>query len=253
MRRREFLTLIGAAAGWPVAARAQQSKQSQRVGVLMTVAENDPDSQRRIGAFREGLQALGWVDGQNVTIEYRWAAGEIARISAICQGTGAPKPDVILANSTPVLGALQKLTKTIPIVCALVNDPVGLGFVASLSRPGGNITGFTFTDPELIGKWMKLLKQVAPSTNRAALVQSENGAVLLQLHPRARGHALVGRARDHHRRHDGRAAGGGQRPEPQSGRKPPLGPDPFTIVHIREIAALSQKYRLPAISVYRQL
>ena len=159
MRRREFLTLIGAAAGWPAVVRAQQSKPPQRVGVLMTVAENDPDSQRRIGAFREGLQALGWVDGQNVTIVYRWAAGEIGRIQQYAEELVALKPDVILANSTPVIGALQKLTKTIPIVCALVNDPVGLGFVASLARPGGNITGFTFIDPELIGKWMELLME----------------------------------------------------------------------------------------------
>src|SRR5512138_3821364 len=144
MRRREFLTLLGAAAGWPVGARAQQSKPAPRVGVLMAVAENDPDSRRRIAAFREGLRALGWVEGQNVAIEYRWAAGEVGRIQQYAEELVALKPDVILANSTPVISALKKLTKTIPIVCALVNDPVGLGFVASLSRPGGNITGFTF-------------------------------------------------------------------------------------------------------------
>jgi hypothetical protein len=103
-------------------------------------------------------------------IEYRWAAGQIGRIQQYAEELVALKPDVILANSTAVIGALQKLTKTIPIVGALVNDPVGLGFVASLARPGGNITGFTFIDPELIGKWMELLKQVAPSINRAALV-----------------------------------------------------------------------------------
>jgi len=221
MSRREFLTLLGAAAGWPVGARAQQSKPVPRVGVLMTVAENDPDSLRRIGAFREGLRALGWVEGQNVTIEYRWAAGEVGRIQQYAEELVALKPDVILANSTPVLGALQKLTKTVPIVCALVNDPVVLGFVASLSRPGGNITGFTFIDPELIVKWMELLKQVAPSINRAALVFNPKTAPFYY-HDRNPGGSII------------------------------VGPDPFTIVHIREIAALSQEHKLPAISVYRQ-
>src|ERR1700754_4319150 len=119
MRRREFLTLLGATAGWPLAARAQQSTRPKRVGVLMTGAEGDPDSQRRIGALREGLQALGWVDGQNVTIEYRWGAGEIGRIQQYAEELVAMQPDAILANSTPVIGALQKLTKSIPIVCAL--------------------------------------------------------------------------------------------------------------------------------------
>ena len=253
MRRREFLTLIGAAAGWPVAARAQQSKQPQRVGVLMTVAENDPDSQRRIGAFREGLQALGWVDGQNVTIEYRWAAGQIGRIQQYAEELVALKPDVILANSTPVIGALQKLTKTIPIVCALVNDPVGLGFVASLARPGGNITGFTFIDPELIGKWMELLKQVAPSINRAALVFNPKTAPFYYNFMRALaatrssielGTMAAGTMEEL------RAAVDDQNRNP--GGSIIIGPDPFNIVHIQEIAALSQQHRLPAISVYRQ-
>ena len=158
----------------------------------MTVAENDPDSQRRIGAFREGLQALGWVDGQNVTIEYRWGAGEIGRIQQYAEELVALKPDVILANSTPVIGALQKLTKTIPIVCALVNDPVGLGFVASLARPGGNITGFTFISRA--DRKMDGAAQAGGAVNQQsrAGVQSENGAVLLQLHPRARGPPRVG-------------------------------------------------------------
>ncbi len=253
MRRREFLTLIGAAAGWPVVAHAQQSKQPQRVGVLMSVAENDPDSQRRIGAFREGLQALGWVDGQNVTIEYRWAAGEVGRIQQYAEELVALKPDAILANSTRVIGVLQKLTKTIPIVCALVNDPAGLGFVASLARPGGNITGFTFIDPELIGKWMELLKQVAPSINRAALVFNPKTAPFYYNFMRALaatrssielGTIAVGTMDEL------RAAVNEQNRNP--GGSIIVGPDPFTIVNVREIAALLQQHKLPAISVYRQ-
>ncbi len=253
MRRREFLTLLGAAAGWPVGARAQQSKPAPRVGVLMTVAENDPDSRRRIAAFQEGLRALGWIEGQNVAIEYRWGAGEIARIQQYAKELVALKPDVILANSTPVLSALQKLTKTVPIVCALVNDPVGLGFVASLSRPGGNITGFTFIDPELIGKWMELLKQVAPSINRAVLVFNPKTAPFYYNFMRALaatrasielGTMTAGTMEEL------RAAVSGQDRNP--GGSIIVGPDPFTIVHIREIAALSQEHKLPAISVYRQ-
>ena len=159
---------------------------------------------------------------------------------------------MILANSTPVLGALQKLTKTVPIVCALVNDPVGLGFVASLSRPGGNITGFTFIDPELIGKWMELLKQDHRRSTGCARLQSENGAVLLQLHAHARGTRAsielgtmtAGTVEEL------RAAVNDQDRNP--GGSIIVGPDPFTIVHIREIAALSQEHKLPAISVYRQ-
>jgi putative ABC transport system substrate-binding protein len=253
MRRREFLTLLGAAAGWPVGARAQQSKPVPRVGVLMTVAENDPDSRRRIAAFQEGLRALGWIEGQNVAVEYRWAAGEVGKIQQYAEDLVALKPDVILANSTPVLGALQKLTKTIPIVCALVNDPVGLGFVASLSRPGGNITGFTFIDPELIGKWMELLKQVAPSINRAALVFNPKTAPFYYNFMRALaatrasielGTMTAGTMEEL------RAAVNDQDRNP--GGSIIVGPDPFAIVHIREIAALSQEHKLPAISVYRQ-
>ena len=188
-----------------------------------------------------------------VTIEYRWGAGEIGRIQQYAEELVALKPDVILANSTPVIGALQKLTKTIPIVCALVNDPVGLGFVASLARPGGNITGFTFIDPDLIGKWMELLKQVAPSINRAALVFNPKTAPFYYNFMRALaatrssielGTMAAGTMEEL------RTAVNDQNRNP--GGSIIIGPDPFNIVHIQEIAALSQQQRLPAISVYRQ-
>jgi putative ABC transport system substrate-binding protein len=255
-RRRDFIALFGGAAtlaACPVIARAQQSKSVPRVSVLMTVAESDADSQRRIGAFREGLQLLGWVDGQNVTIDYRWAAGQVGKIEQYAQELVALKPDVILANSTSVVGALQTFTKTIPIVCALVSDPVGLGFVASLSRPGGNITGFTFTDPELIGKWTELLKQAAPSINRAALVFNPKTAPFYLNFMRALagtrmstelGTLTAGTVEELE------AAIAEQTRSP--GGSLIIGPDPFTIVHIRKIAALAQQHRLPSISVYRQ-
>jgi putative ABC transport system substrate-binding protein len=157
--RRKFISaLCGTACAWPLVAWAQQTRGTRTVGVLMAIVESDADSQTRIAAFRQGLKELGWTDGQNVHIEYRWAAGKMDLIEQYAHEMVALNPDVILANGTPVVAALQGITSSIPIVCALVNDPVGLGFVKSLARPGGNITGFTFIDPELISKWIELLK-----------------------------------------------------------------------------------------------
>ncbi len=143
MRRRDFIGLAGGiAAASPWAARAQQAM--RRLGVLMIVAEEDPDSKMRIAAFRQGLRGLGWEDGRNLRIEYRWAGGKPDLIRQYAQELVALAPDIILANGTPVVAALKPLTRSIPIVGVLVVDPVGLGFVESLSRPGGNITGFSF-------------------------------------------------------------------------------------------------------------
>jgi putative ABC transport system substrate-binding protein len=136
MKRRDFLTVAAGAASWPLMARAQQVGRLRTVGVLMTVAENDLDSRKRIAAFRQGFADLGWKDGQNVHIEYRWAAGRIDLIRKHAEELVALASDVILANSTPVVAALQKVTNSVPIVFAMANDPVGLGFVKALSRPG---------------------------------------------------------------------------------------------------------------------
>ncbi len=221
----------------------------------MTVAEHDPDSQLRIAAFREGLLQLGWIDGQNVRIEYRWADGQIARINRYAEELVAQNPDVILANSTPVVAALKKITASIPIVCALVNDPVGLGFVASLSHPGGNVTGFTFIDPELIGKWMELLKEAAPSTLRSALLFNPKTApfyfnFLKSLEPVRRSLAIEIAATTVETADELRAAVAAQAREP--GGSVIVGPDPFTIVNIKNIAQLAGQSALPSISVYRQ-
>src|ERR1700755_560618 len=171
MQRREVIrALAGTALSLPLSARAQQTGKLRTVGVLMTVAESDADSQKRIGAFRQGFTDLGWNDGRNVHIEYRWAAGRIDLIQKYAEELVALAPDVILANSTPVVAALQEVTNSIPIVFALANDPVGLGFVKSLSRPGGNITGFTFINPALIGKWIGLLGELRPAVTRTALL-----------------------------------------------------------------------------------
>jgi ABC-type uncharacterized transport system substrate-binding protein len=144
VRRREFITLIGgAAAAWPLAARAQQADRVRRIGVLFGIAENDPEGRNRLDAFRQELEKLGWVAGQNVQVDYRWAGGDLERLRAQAAELVRLKPDVLVAGATLSLVALQQATRDIPIVFAQVTDPVGAGFVTSLARPGGNITGFT--------------------------------------------------------------------------------------------------------------
>ena len=171
MRRREFTGLVaGTAAAWSLAARAQQPRPVRKIGVLMIVTENDPDSTPRIAAFRHGLQDLGWRDGENIRIEYRWAAGQPELIPRYAQELVALAPDVTVANGTAAVAALKPLTRSIPIVFAVVVDPVGFGFIDSLSRPGGNITGFSSINPEMIGKWTGLLKDAAPNLKRAGFL-----------------------------------------------------------------------------------
>jgi putative ABC transport system substrate-binding protein len=167
MRRREFLAALGAAIA--LVARPARA-QTASVGVLMAGEESAPDNQKRLAAFRQGLSELGWKDGATIRIVYRWSAGKRELMRQYAEELVALAPDVILANSTPVIATLKSLTNSIPIVFALSIDPVGLGFVKSLARPGGNITGFTFINPELIAKWMQLLKDVTPGMTRAAVL-----------------------------------------------------------------------------------
>src|SRR6266851_2231496 len=171
LRRREFVTLLGgAAAAWPLAARAQQADRVRRIGVLMPLAESDPQAQAWIAAFRDGLQKLGWTEGRNILIDYRWAAGDTEAMQRFAKELVALQPEVILSQSTPTTAALLQQTRTIPIVFAVVVDPVGSGFVASLPRPGGNITGFTQMEPTMAGKWLELLKEIAPRVDRVAFL-----------------------------------------------------------------------------------
>ena len=170
MKRREFMTLLGGAAAWPVSARAQQLERMRRIGVLMGYAENDPEAQTRLAAFKQALLALGWGEGRNLRIDLRWTAGDIDRASTFAKELVAVHPEVILANTTPVTAALQRETKTIPIVFAIVSDPVGAGFVESLPRPGGNITGFINLEPTIGGKWLEVLKEIAPRVTRVAVM-----------------------------------------------------------------------------------
>ena len=168
--RRTFITLLGgAAAAWPMAARAQQTERVRRIGVLIPIAGDRPDAQANIAAFLQGMQQFGWTDGRNVQIDYRWGAGDADLIRKHAAELAALAPDVIFATGGPTVGPLRQATRTVPIVFAVVPDPVGSGFVDSLARPGGNATGFMQFEYSLSAKWPELLKQVAPGVTRAAV------------------------------------------------------------------------------------
>jgi ABC-type uncharacterized transport system substrate-binding protein len=171
VKRRAFITLLGGAlATWPLVVRAQGDR-VRRLGVLMSTGERDPETQLRVGAFREGLQKLGWAEGHNLQIDYRWGAGSIERTRTYAAELVALKPDVILGAPASAAVALHRETRTIPVVFAQVPDPVGLGMVESLARPGGNVTGFTNFEFSMGGKWLELLKQIAPGITRAAVLR----------------------------------------------------------------------------------
>ena len=173
MRRREFITLVGGgAAAWPLAARAQQGGRMRRIGVLMNLAADAPASPARIGALAQGLAESGWTIGRNLQIEYRWAAGDASRDRNYAAELVELAPDVVLATGTLGVAAFQQADYHGPIVFTLVTDPVGAGFVDSLARPGGNITGFMLSEYSLSGKWLELLKQIAPRLTRAAVVRN---------------------------------------------------------------------------------
>ena len=167
MRRREFIGLIGGAAAWPLEVVAQQTEHVRRIGFLLGLSEDDPEARTRITAFREGLKAAGWTEARNIRIDYRFAGGDRERVSALAKELVDSAPDVIIAQSTPVVAALKQATSTIPIVFVAVNEPVGQGLVKGLAHPGGNITGFSFVEFEMIGKCLGLLKEIAPGLTRA--------------------------------------------------------------------------------------
>jgi putative ABC transport system substrate-binding protein len=171
MRRRQFMWTLAGAAAWPLAARAQQGKRMRRMGMLMPYAASDPQVQARIGAFLQGLQHLGWSVGNNIEIDYRWSAGNEDDTRKYAAELVALAPDVIFASGSAAVGPLQRATRTVPIVFALVPDPVGAGFVDSLAQPGGNITGFTAYEYGIGAKWLELLKEIAPSVTRVAVVR----------------------------------------------------------------------------------
>jgi len=169
--RREFITKLGGAAmAWPLAARAQQTERMRRVGVLMPESEGDPESQARVAMFHGRLQELGWTVGRNLRIDYRWAIGDLERTRVDAAELLRLAPDVILAVASPALATVQKATRTIPVVFVAVSEPVAQGFIQSLAHPGGNITGFTNLEPTFGGKWLELLKEIAPLVTRGAIM-----------------------------------------------------------------------------------
>jgi putative ABC transport system substrate-binding protein len=170
MRRREFITLLGSAAAWPLEAGAQQSGQMRRIAVIMVLAADDPEDQARVAAFQQGLAQFGWTDGRNVRIDYRWGAGDPDRYRKYAAEVVALAPDVILATGDAT-GPVLQATHTVPVVFVLISDPVSAGYVASLSRPGGNATGFSFIEYGSSAKWLELLKQIAPAVTRVAVVR----------------------------------------------------------------------------------
>jgi putative tryptophan/tyrosine transport system substrate-binding protein len=257
MRRRTFITLIGgAAAAWPLAARAEQpGERTRRIGVLLTFAESDTEGRARIAAFREELQKLGWTEGRNVRIDIHWGALDAKSRQRSAQELAALQPDLILSQDTPTTAALQRQTRAIPIIFAAVSDPVGSGFVASLARPGGNVTGFTPMEGSMGGKWLELLKEIAPRVNRVAFMFNPATATYSEIYVKPfkaaaasfAVEAITAPVRDTSGLESVIAA---QARTPNGGLI--VMPDAFTGRHRVEITSLAARHRLPAIYPYRQ-
>jgi putative ABC transport system substrate-binding protein len=254
MKRREFITLVGGAAAWPLAAGAQQAAM-RRIVFLHALAENDPEAQARIVAFRQGLETLGWTEHRNIKIEHRFSAGDFAQIGAYTAELVSSAPDIIVASSTPVITALKQATRTIPIIFSVVNDPVGQGFIASLARPGGNITGFTFIEFAMVGKWLQLLKEMAPRVRRVVLIFNPQTAPYYPIYLREFGAVPAMLAAE--------LAAAPVRDEAEVeaaiaalARGPAGGliaaPDPFINTRRGLIMALAERHRLPAVYGFRQ-
>jgi putative ABC transport system substrate-binding protein len=255
VKRREFITLIGGAAvAWPPAARAQQGERVRRIGVLMAYAESDPEAQAFVAAFREGLQKLGWTEGRNVQIDTHWAALDVEATQRFAKELIALQPELILSQTTPTTAALLQQTRSIPIVFANISDPVGSGFVASLQQPGGNATGFINLESSMAGKWLELLKEIAPRVNRAAFLFNPATATYAEyyLNPfkaAAASFAVQGNAAPVHDTSDIETVISAQAREPNGGLV--VMPDSFTSFHRAEITLLAARYRLPAVYPHR--
>jgi putative tryptophan/tyrosine transport system substrate-binding protein len=254
MQRREFIALFGSTAAWPLAARAQQPERMRRIGVLMAVAENDAQYQANLAVFREGLQQVGWTEGRNIRIDVRWAALDVEAMQRLAKDLVALQPDLILSNNTPTTAALLQQTRTIPIIFATIADPVGSGFVASLSQPGGNATGFATIEDTLGGKWMELLKEIAPRVARAALLFNPATGPYFEYYVKSFNsaaasfgvEAIIAPAHD---MSEVESVVAGLAREPNGGLI--VLNEEFTITHRAEITSLAARYRLPAVYPYR--
>jgi putative ABC transport system substrate-binding protein len=249
MRRREFITILGGAGSWPLATWAQQAAGVQRVGVLINLSENDLEAQRLIAVFRERLAQLGWVDGRNLRIDYRWASGDVDRVNAFAKELVALSPDIIIGYATPSVVALQHETSTIPIVFLSVTDPVGQGLVASLAHPGGNITGFAVFEFSLGTKWVEALKQISPNLKRVTTIFNSKTAPYYSLYLHAIENAAASLAIEpivveiHDDTEIERAINTLAR-EPDGGLI--VMPDSFNMAHRQTIIAFADQYHLPA-------
>jgi len=250
--RRKFLATLlgGAAAAWPLGARAQPDRM-RRIGVLMGFAD-DAEGQARVKGLQQGLQELGWIEGRNVRIDYRWTGGDATRVRTYVAELVKLSPDVIVAHTPPVIAAVRQASSSIPIVFAAVIDPVAHGFIDNLARPGGNLTGTTNIEFSLIGKMLEMLKEVAPGIVRAAVMFGTNPQYLVYLHsfgtvpPTLAVDLSAAAVRD---------AGEIEAAMSELGRKPGAGlvvpPDAFTVIHHAMIIELAARYRLPAVYAYR--
>src|SRR5215467_7785486 len=255
MQRRQFITVFGGAAvSWPLTALAQQSDPMRRIGVLMSVPENDPEAQAWLGAFSEGLQQLGWTAGRNIRFDYRWAAPFDAKSrQRVSKELVALQPDLILTQNTVSTASIQQETRSIPVIFANVVDPIGSGFVASLARPGDNVTGFTLVESSIVGKWLEVLKEIAPRVNRVVFLFNPAAApyadyylaVFKAAAPPLGMEAIAAPINEiseiepiiaeHARNQNGGLI---------------LMPDTFLLVHRAEVTALAARYALPAVYPY---
>ena len=256
MRRREFITLLGgAAAAWPLAARAQDRERVRHICVLMGYAESDREGQADLAAFQEDLHKLGWAEGRNIRIDTRWATPADAEArQRFAKELVALQPDLILSHATPNTATLLQQTRTIPVVFVNVGDPVGSGFVASFPRPGGNVTGSSNLEPTMAGKWLELLKEIAPGVNRVAFLFNPATAPYAEYYMKPFKAAAASFAveaitvpvRDKSELEAGVAA---QTRAPNGGFV--VMPDTFTNAHRAEITLLAARYRLPAVYPFR--
>jgi putative ABC transport system substrate-binding protein len=251
MRRREFITLLGgAAAAWPLTARAQQPERVRRIGVLMGWEESDRAAQSLVAAFRGALAKLGWTEGGNLRIELRWGNGNAARIGTFAKELVNLRPDAMLGQTTPVIRALARETRTIPIVFVQVSDPIGSGFAQSLARPSGNITGFTTDNSAQGGKWVEVLKEIAPHTMRMALLFNPETAAppkifMPSVQAAASSFGVQAIATPVHAKDEIEGVIAAQAINPGGGII--VTPDPFNAANRDLIIALAARYRVPAI------
>jgi len=254
MNRRDFISLLGgAAAAWPLAARAQQATQKQ-IGVLMGFAEGNQEAQGWITAFREELQKLGWSEGRSLRIDSRWATEDMETVRRLAKQLVGSQPDLILSTNTPTTAMLLEQTRTVPIVFVQVTDPVGGGFAASIPRPGGNVTGFSTMEPTMVGKWLELLKEIAPRIDRVASLFNPATAGYGEyyqgpLKAAARALAVEAVATPVHDTSELEAAIAAQARQPSAGLI--VMPDVFMVAHREQVTSLAARYRVPLVAPYR--